>query len=35
LLHVSERNVQNHRYRLRKKLSLSSEDNLATFLAGL
>jgi tetratricopeptide (TPR) repeat protein/DNA-binding CsgD family transcriptional regulator len=35
LLHVSERNVQNHRYRLRKKLGLSPEENLATFLAGI
>lgn len=35
LLHVSERNIQNHRYRLRKKLLLVPEDNLATFLAGI
>lgn len=35
LLHVSERNVQNHRYRLRKKLGLTSVENLASFLAAL
>jgi tetratricopeptide (TPR) repeat protein/DNA-binding CsgD family transcriptional regulator len=35
ILHVSERNVQNHRYRLRKKLALTSEENLASFLAGV
>lgn len=35
LLHVSERNIQNHRYRLRKKLQLAPEANLASFLAGI
>ena len=35
LLHVTKRNVDTHRYRLRKKLHLSPRANLATFLAGI
>ncbi len=35
LLHVSVRDIENHRYRIRKKLNLCSSDNLATFLAGI
>lgn len=35
LLVVSIRNIQNHRYRLRKKLQLESESNLNSFLLGL
>jgi len=33
LLFLSERNIQNHRYRLRKKLALGSDENMHTFLA--
>jgi DNA-binding CsgD family transcriptional regulator/tetratricopeptide (TPR) repeat protein len=33
LLFLSERNIQNHRYRLRKKLELGSDENMHTFLA--
>lgn len=35
LLNLSVRNIQNHRYRLRKKLGLSPEEHLETFLAGV
>jgi DNA-binding CsgD family transcriptional regulator len=35
LLSVSVRNVESHRYSIRKKLGLPSGINLATFLAGL
>jgi tetratricopeptide (TPR) repeat protein/DNA-binding CsgD family transcriptional regulator len=35
LLFVSVRNVENHRYRLRKKLGLSSRQNLTAFLLEL
>jgi DNA-binding CsgD family transcriptional regulator len=35
LLHVHERTAQTHRYRVRRKLGLSTEDNLATFLAAI
>lgn len=35
LLHVSLRDIENHRYRIRKKLGLSSSDNLASFLAAV
>ncbi|MCB0713038.1 MAG: tetratricopeptide repeat protein [Ignavibacteriae bacterium] len=35
LLCVSGRTVESHRYRIRKKLGLSSETNLAGYLAGL
>lgn len=35
LLHVSLRDIENHRYRIRKKLGLSSGENLASFLAGI
>jgi DNA-binding CsgD family transcriptional regulator len=35
LLFLSERNIQNHRYRLRKKLALSSDANIHEFLAKL
>ena len=35
LLFVSIRNVQNHRYRLRKKLKLDPEANLVSFLTGI
>ena len=33
LLFLSERNIENHRYRIRKKLSLNSEVSLHEFLA--
>ena len=35
LLSLSERNIRNHRYRLRKKLGLAEQVNLTTFLASL
>ncbi len=35
MLFVSVRNVQNHRYRLRKKLKLDPEANLVSFLTGI
>ncbi len=35
LLNLSIRNIQNHRYRLRKKLGLSPDEHLETFLAGV
>ena len=35
LLFVTVRNVQNHRYRLRKKFGLASEENLTLFLAAI
>jgi tetratricopeptide (TPR) repeat protein/DNA-binding CsgD family transcriptional regulator len=35
LLFVSVRNVQNHRYRLRKKFGLASEENLTLFLTAI
>lgn len=35
LLHVTRRNVETHRYRLRKKLDITSETDLGTFLAGV
>jgi DNA-binding CsgD family transcriptional regulator/tetratricopeptide (TPR) repeat protein len=35
LLFLSERNIQNHRYRLRKKLSLSSDANIYEFLTAI
>lgn len=35
LLHVTRRNVETHRYRLRKKLDIESGVDLGTFLAGL
>lgn len=35
LLHVSLRDIENHRYRIRKKLGLASGDNLASFLASV
>jgi len=35
LLFLSERNIQNHRYRLRKKLALASDANIHEFLAKL
>lgn len=35
LLHVTRRNVETHRYRLRKKLNIASDIDLGTFLAGV
>ena len=35
ILQLSDRNIDNHRYRLRKKLGLRSDDNLTVFLTGL
>ncbi len=35
ILQLSDRNIDNHRYRLRKKLLLRSDDNLSVFLTGL
>ncbi|MGE3799832.1 MAG: tetratricopeptide repeat protein [Candidatus Kapaibacterium sp.] len=35
LLHVTKRNIDTHRYRLRKKLEIGSDVDLGTFLAGL
>lgn len=35
LLHVTRRNVETHRYRLRKKLDIESGVDLGTFLTGL
>lgn len=35
LLNLSVRNIQNHRYRLRKKLGLTPDEHLETFLAGV
>ncbi len=35
LLHVTKRNIDTHRYRLRKKLEIDSDVDLGTFLAGL
>lgn len=35
LLHVTRRNVETHRYRLRKKLTIASEIDLGTFLASV
>jgi len=35
LLSVSLRNVESHRYSIRKKLGLPSETNLSSYLAGL
>jgi tetratricopeptide (TPR) repeat protein/DNA-binding CsgD family transcriptional regulator len=34
-LYVSERTVENHRYRLRRKLGLAPDTNLASYLASL
>lgn len=34
ILSISERTVENHRFRIRKKFGLSSSDNLVTFFAG-
>jgi DNA-binding CsgD family transcriptional regulator len=33
LLHTSVRNIENHRYRIRKKLFLQTEEHLPTFFA--
>jgi DNA-binding CsgD family transcriptional regulator len=33
LLYLSERNIENHRYRIRKKFSLSASDSLHEFLS--
>ena len=35
LLYLSERNIENHRYRIRKKFDLPKEKNLHDFLASL
>ncbi len=35
LLHVSIRDIENHRYRLRRKLGLERSVNLTSFLAGI
>jgi len=35
LMNLSVRNIQNHRYRLRKKLGLNTEEHLETFLASI
>lgn len=35
LMSLSVRSIQNHRYRLRKKLRMNSEEHLETFLAGI
>lgn len=35
LLYLSERNIENHRYRIRKKISLNSEMSLHEYLAGV
>ena len=35
LLHVTKRNIDTHRYRLRKKLDIGTEVDLGNFLAGL
>lgn len=35
LLHISLRGVENHRYRLRKKLKVSSNQNLTDFILGV
>lgn len=35
ILQLSDRNIDNHRYRLRKKLGLRSDDNLTVFLTGV
>jgi AraC family chitin signaling transcriptional activator len=33
LLFLSDRNIENHRYRIRKKLGLNTEDSIHEFLA--
>lgn len=35
LLHVSLRDIENHRYRIRKKLALTPGENLVSFLAAM
>ena len=35
LLYLSERTVENHRYRIRKKMGLGVDANLTLYLAGL
>ena len=35
VLHSSHRSVQNHRYRIRKKLGIGAEVNLTTYLAAI
>jgi DNA-binding CsgD family transcriptional regulator len=35
LMNISYRGVELHRYRLRKKLSLTADENLSTFMINL
>lgn len=35
LLHIEDRSVEQHRFRIRRKLQLSTEVNLTTYMAGL